>query len=139
MADHPYNTPDLSSVLQTLSTLTSQNNAAQSSGRSQQNVSVSQDPRSALRNHTSQRTPRPQPSSSKQSTSSVDPSTITTWPAALRYVMRSVGQNEEIQLRIRGFIRSQHSHERQWWNGREALLQRQQAREDKKKELDEVL
>jgi hypothetical protein len=53
--------------------------------------------------------------------------------------MRTVGQNEETQLRIRGLIRSQHSHERQWWKGREALLERQQARGDKKKELDAVL
>ena len=64
---------------------------------------------------------------------------MTTWPAALRYVMRTVGQDEETQLRIRGFIRSQHSHERQWWKGREALLQRQQGRGEKKKQLDAVL
>lgn len=53
--------------------------------------------------------------------------------------MRTVGQDAETQLRIRGLIRSQHSHERQWWNGREALVQRHQARGDKKKELDAVL
>lgn len=53
--------------------------------------------------------------------------------------MRTVGQNEETQLRIRGLIHSQHNHERQWWKGREALLERQQARGDKKKELDAVL
>lgn len=53
--------------------------------------------------------------------------------------MRTVGQDEETQLRIRGLIRSQHSHERQWWKGREALVQRHQARGDKKKELDAVL
>jgi len=53
--------------------------------------------------------------------------------------MRTVGQNEEIQLRIRGLIRSQHSHERQWWDGRKTLIEKQQARGDKKKELDAVL
>jgi hypothetical protein len=54
-------------------------------------------------------------------------------------VMRSVGQNEETQLRIRGLIHSQHSHERQWWKSREALISRQQSRGEKKKELDAVL
>jgi hypothetical protein len=53
--------------------------------------------------------------------------------------MRTVGQNEETQLRIRGLIRSQHSHEKQWWKGRETLLEKQQARGDRKKELDAVL
>ncbi|KAJ5088249.1 hypothetical protein N7456_011865 [Penicillium angulare] len=141
MADHPYNTPDLTSVLQTLSSLTSQNNSSQTPDRS-----ISHDPRrqnaGASSNNTPVQTaPRPRPSSSSKpaNTSLGDPSTITTWPAALRYVMKTVGQNEETQLRIRGLIRSQHSHERQWWKGREALLQRQQARGEKKKELDAVL
>ncbi|KAJ5728678.1 uncharacterized protein N7483_003186 [Penicillium malachiteum] len=149
MADYPSNTPDLSSVLQTLSTLASQNNQSQSQSQapewSHSNSSAQSKPHidsniPAPRT-TSQSVPRRHPSSSSKpaSTPTVDPSTITTWPAALRYVMRSVGQNEETQLRVRGLIRSQHSHEQQWWNGRQALLQRQQARGDKKKELDEVL
>jgi hypothetical protein len=53
--------------------------------------------------------------------------------------MRAVGQSEETQLRIRGLIRSQHSHEQQWWKARETLLKKQQARGEKKKELDAVL
>ncbi|EAW11818.1 uncharacterized protein ACLA_005740 [Aspergillus clavatus NRRL 1] len=68
-----------------------------------------------------------------------DSSTITTWPAALRHVMRAVSQNEESQRRIRRLIQSQHDHERQWWQGREALLTKQKARIEKKKELDAVL
>ncbi|KAJ5641001.1 hypothetical protein N7528_000626 [Penicillium herquei] len=149
MADYPSNTPDLSSVLQTLSTLASQNNQSQSQsqapGWSYSQSSAQLKPQSDSNIHpirtTSQSVPRRHPSSSSKpaSTPTVDPSTITTWPAALQYVMRYVGQNEETQLRIRGLIRSQHSHEKQWWNGRQALLQRQQARGDKKKELDEVL
>ncbi|KAL4933632.1 uncharacterized protein BDV17DRAFT_286457 [Aspergillus undulatus] len=66
-------------------------------------------------------------------------STITTWPAALKQVMRTVSQNEEIQRRIRYLIQRQHDHERQWWKGREALLQKQSTRKEKKRELDEVL
>jgi hypothetical protein len=68
-----------------------------------------------------------------------DSSSITTWPAALRHVMREVSQNEDAQRRIRRLIQSQHDHERQWWQGREALLKKQKARVEKKKELDAVL
>lgn len=73
------------------------------------------------------------------SSSTVDPSTITTWPAALKYVMKTVSQNEALQAKIRRLIHSQHEHERQWWRGREALLAKQRARGEKKKQLDEVL
>ncbi|KAL4972171.1 hypothetical protein BDW66DRAFT_8996 [Aspergillus desertorum] len=66
-------------------------------------------------------------------------SSITTWPAALKQVMRTVAHNEDIQRRIRFLIQRQHDHERQWWKGREALLQKQSARKEKKRELDEVL
>lgn len=53
--------------------------------------------------------------------------------------MRTVGQNEEIQQRIRFLIQRQHDHEKQWWKGREALLQKQTSRKEKKRELDQVL
>ena len=62
-----------------------------------------------------------------------------TWPAALRYVMRTVSQNEEVQRKIRRLIQSQHDHEKQWWQGRETLVKKQEARVEKKKELDVVL
>ncbi|KAL3451298.1 hypothetical protein BJX65DRAFT_304700 [Aspergillus insuetus] len=65
--------------------------------------------------------------------------TITTWPAALKQVMRTVAANEHIQQRIRFLIQRQHDHERQWWKGREALVQKQKSRAEKKRELDEVL
>ncbi|KAL3477866.1 hypothetical protein BJX99DRAFT_119514 [Aspergillus californicus] len=66
-------------------------------------------------------------------------STITTWPPALKQVMRTVAANEEIQQRIRFLIQRQHDHEKQWWRGREALLLKQKTRSEKKRELDEVL
>jgi Mn-containing catalase len=53
--------------------------------------------------------------------------------------MRTVAANEHIQQRIRFLIQRQHDHERQWWKGREALLQKQKSRVEKKRELDEVL
>ncbi|KAL4811533.1 hypothetical protein BDV18DRAFT_10834 [Aspergillus unguis] len=80
--------------------------------------------------------PRPQPPNTKQTSSS---SSITTWPPALKHVMRTVAQNEEIQTRIRFLIQRQHDHERQWWKGREALLVKQASRKEKKRELDNVL
>ncbi|GFF31826.1 hypothetical protein IFM61606_07845 [Aspergillus udagawae] len=75
----------------------------------------------------------------KAPSSIADSSSITTWPAALQHVMRAVSQNQDAQRRIRRLIQSQHDHERQWWQGREALLKKQKARVDKKKELDAVL
>ncbi|PYH93508.1 hypothetical protein BO71DRAFT_450739 [Aspergillus ellipticus CBS 707.79] len=83
--------------------------------------------------------PRPQPGPTPHAKPAEDTSTITAWPAALRYVMRTVAQSEEIQRRIRYLIQRQHDHEKQWWQGREALLRKQQARAGKKKELDAVL
>ncbi|KAJ5683100.1 hypothetical protein N7462_006265 [Penicillium macrosclerotiorum] len=133
MAQHSYNASDLNSVLQTLSSLAAPASASQNASVDLTESSV---PRQR-RPEQSQTSRRPQVS--PPSTPATDPESITTWPAALRYVMRTVGQNEETQLRIRGLIRSQHSHEQQWWKGREALLQRQRARGDKKKELDAVL
>ncbi|KAL2866760.1 uncharacterized protein BJX67DRAFT_354837 [Aspergillus lucknowensis] len=78
-------------------------------------------------------------SSTPQAKDSTPPSEITTWPAALKRVMHTVAQNEEIQRRIRVLIQRQHDHEKQWWQGREALLQKQKSRAEKKRELDRVL
>lgn len=137
MEENPYNASDLNSVLHTLSSLNAPGITSRSASSSQTGTP---DPRQARRVQTrTLREPTSTVSKKPSTTPAVDPSTITTWPAALRYVMRTVGQNEEIQLRIRGLIRSQHNHERQWWKGREALLERQKARGDKKKELNAVL
>lgn len=84
--------------------------------------------------------PRPQPQHPQPTTDTIpDPSTIITWPSALRHVMRTVAQNEALQRRIRRLMQSQHDHEKQWWQGREALCRKQMARGEKKRELDEVL
>ncbi|KAL4780953.1 hypothetical protein BJX76DRAFT_336672 [Aspergillus varians] len=78
---------------------------------------------------------KPQPQTKEKNISS----TITTWSVALKQVMRTVAQNEDIQRRIRFLIQRQHDHEKQWWKGREALLQKQTSRKQKKMELDQVL
>jgi G3E family GTPase len=136
MADHPYNSSDLNSVLQTLSSLASLNSSQNTSIAQRETPPVQRQQQNEVR---SSERPHSHPPRSSTGTPTTDPTTITTWPAALRYVMRTVGQNEETQLRIRGLIRSQHNHERQWWKGRETLLEKQQARGDRKKELDAVL
>ncbi|KAF7589870.1 hypothetical protein BBP40_003582 [Aspergillus hancockii] len=53
--------------------------------------------------------------------------------------MRTVAVNEDLQRKIRWLIQQQHDHERQWWEGREALVGKQKARVEKKKQLDAVL
>lgn len=69
----------------------------------------------------------------------VDPRTITTWPAALRHVTKISAINAEFLPRVRSMINNQHDNERQWWEGREALLQQQASRANGRVELDSVL
>jgi hypothetical protein len=90
--------------------------------------------------------PRPQPQPQPQTQHHKQPNTnfpntsiITTWPPALKHVVRTVSANEDLQRKIRWLIQRQHDHERQWWEGREALVRKQKARVEKKKELDAVL
>jgi len=76
-------------------------------------------------------TPLPKPT--------VDPRTITTYPAALRYITKFIAQNEAIIGRIRKLVASQHQHERQWWDGRVQLVKQQAEREEGRKRVDDVL
>ncbi|CRL26066.1 Protein of unknown function DUF2458 [Penicillium camemberti] len=138
MGDGFYNASDLNSVLSTLSSL-----ASQGQGSSNQHVPTPIHPPKIISSK-SKPSEDPRPPQSRitrpsTSTSASDSSTITTWPAALKHVMRTVGQNEETQARIRGVIRSQHRHEQQWFQAREALLKQQQGRPEKQRELDAVL
>ncbi|KAJ9489387.1 hypothetical protein VN97_g3914 [Penicillium thymicola] len=138
MGDGFYNASDLNSVLSTLSSL-----ASQGQGSPNQHVPTPIHPARTISSKTKPsedpRTPQPKITRPSTSTSASDSSTITTWPAALKHVMRTVGQNEETQARIRGVIRSQHRHEQQWFQAREALLKQQQGRPEKQRELDAVL
>lgn len=72
-------------------------------------------------------------------TNTVDPRSIIEWSPALRYMTRLTGQHQDVVERLRKTIANQHDNERQWWEGREALLKRQAARVDGKQELDSVL
>lgn len=144
--EYPYDSSNLDSVLKTLSGLASQHQSVQNTStppppqhQSSRQPGSPQQRTQSRQPKESNPAPRHSDAPTKHSTSTSNASTITTWPPALRHVMRTVGQNEETQLRIRGLIRSQHTHEQQWWRNREALVSRQQSRGEKKKELDAVL
>lgn len=161
MASSEYNPSDLTSVLRTLSSLSNlastENSGILNHGICRAGEAVGDDdsyePSDAIPTsiahtqhmHTTGHSIPPQRTSVDPAANlgsgkkPIDPSTITTWPAGLKYVMQTVSQNEALQHRIRRLIQSQHDHERQWWKGREALLKKQEARVEKKKELDRVL
>lgn len=151
-----HNTPDLSSVLATLSAL-SQSSQAQAhpppytSNKNTQNVpeddTDTYEPSETITPLTpSPNIPHPNPQAQPQPQHQKPPtfhlpntSTITTWSPALKSIMRTLSTNEDLQRKIRFLIQRQHDHERQWWTGREALVRKQKARVEKKKELDAVL
>ncbi|KAI5299819.1 hypothetical protein KEM56_002948 [Ascosphaera pollenicola] len=85
------------------------------------------------------KTPQPIDAPAKLGTPLVDPSTITTWPVALKHVMKTVGQNDELQGIIRKLIRLQHDSENKWWSERNELLEKQHSRAGKQKQLDDAL
>lgn len=70
---------------------------------------------------------------------SADPSTIADWRAAQKYVTFTLAQNEAVTARIRKLIKRQHEHERQWWDGREALVSKLSGRVEGKKTVDNLL
>ena len=71
--------------------------------------------------------------------SPMDPRSITTYPAALRHITKIVARDETTMSRIRKLIASQHQHERQWWDGRQALIKQQGEREGGRKKVEDVL
>ncbi|PTU19165.1 hypothetical protein P175DRAFT_0440841 [Aspergillus ochraceoroseus IBT 24754] len=146
-----HNTPDLNSILRTLSTFSKQPQSplaedhdsyeppeALLPSSSYASASASASTSRTHQGHAGPQKPTTTPNT-HTNTTSTDPATITTWPPALKQVMRAVSQNEEMQRRIRFLIQRQHDHEKQWWAGREALVAKQRARAEKKKELDAVL
>ncbi|KAI5294934.1 hypothetical protein KEM52_002813 [Ascosphaera acerosa] len=75
----------------------------------------------------------------QKDTASASPALITTWPAALKYVMKTVGGSEQMQATIRNLIHLQHESERRWSAERHAVLEKQRTRAGKQKQLDDVL
>ena len=139
-----YQPPPLEDILKTLSSLSSVPVNSQSATsttfgladahRSSSEVATSYDPRIRPQSSTQQRWI---PGTSK--TPSVDPSCITSWPQALKYVMSVLSQNSMATSKIKSLIHSQHQHEKQWWAGRQNLILKQKGRDEGKKKADDLL
>lgn len=93
------------------------------------------DPR--IKSHTSTSHPPLSKPSPRPPTPS--PAKITTWPPALRHVTKMLVPNPEFTRRVAHLIHAQHKHERQWWSGREALVQKLESREEGRRKLNDVL
>ena len=143
--DRPYQLPDLNSVLQTLASITGPQNQPQQGIVSQASAPLSGHVQGQ------QQTAAAGPGPEKKI---IDPATITDWSSGLRCVMKTVAAHENIIKEIRRvsrfrfstsnvnlgqMIKVQHEHEAEWWKGRQALLQKQEARIEGQKKLDEVL
>ncbi|KAI9729742.1 MAG: hypothetical protein M1834_006693 [Cirrosporium novae-zelandiae] len=87
----------------------------------------------------SQNVPISKPSNPPSKAKSVDITTITTYPAALRHIMQLVASDPSLTARIRGLIDRQAKHERQWWTGRQELVAKLEKRGEGRKKLRGVL
>jgi len=85
-------------------------------------VNVTSDPR------------RPQTAAPK-----VDPSKITTWPPAQKYVIEQFYGNATIASKVKQLITNQHSQERRCWAEREALVAKHNGRLEKQRLAVELL
>lgn len=133
--------PELDSILQSLAHFTPQQAPQpapqpqpQSTPQHSLGVPNSGDPRSRSATPTT-KAPPARPSS----TPATDPSTITDWRAAQKYVTFTLAQNQAATTRIPKLIKRQHEHERQWFAGRAALLSKQSGRAEGKRTVDNLL
>lgn len=160
MESNVYQTPDLASVLRTLAQYAPQAPQATAASHSRDSVEQTQAPDYDLEegeydpSHPANGVVQGQTFASVTPTqpilqtaerpelpakSAVDPTSIMDWPAAIQHVMRTVARSEGTMASVKRMIRVQHAHEQQWWDGRQALLQKQEGREEGRKKLDEVL
>ncbi|KAL2067347.1 hypothetical protein VTL71DRAFT_1772 [Oculimacula yallundae] len=135
--------PDLASVLRTLAGLAPQAQSQQDQPTTQnQNPIHFEQPQQVWRptHEEARQIPRSTtPTEPPPQKVAVDPATIIEWSAGLRCVMKSVARNENITNDIRRMMKVQREHEEQWWNGREMLIEKQKARKEGQKKLDDVL
>jgi hypothetical protein len=69
----------------------------------------------------------------------VDPSKITTWAPAQKYVINNIYSNHAQISRIKQLITNQQCQERQWWAERGALISKHGARVEKEKQVAAML
>lgn len=145
MASTQYDTPNLAAVLQTLAAYAPPPQASLEEGEYDPSESYP----SAISFSAPQQlplTPNHPPSQPtiRQSHSALLPSPassilITTWPSALRHTMALLSNSPSMNQRIKRLINTAHEHERQWWQGREALIAKLGSREEGRKKLEGVL
>ncbi|KAI9744098.1 MAG: hypothetical protein M1818_002250 [Claussenomyces sp. TS43310] len=143
MAGNDYQVPDLDSVLRTLAALGPQDQhhgqlpAGQSwTTHGHANLGP-MNPNQIQAYAPTERHPAPRAMNTMPQP--VDPTAIIDWSAGLRCVMKTIAVHENVVGDIRRMIKMQHQHEEQWWNGRQALIVKQEARVDGQRKLDEVL
>lgn len=140
MADNNLNpsAPDLASILRTLSAFSSPplpSVTPQPQPQLQHTHATPQPQHSQSQNHnrTSSNPPKAETPARPDSTK------ITSWRPALQYVVHHIAPQPSHLFKIRKLIQVQRTHERQWWEGRVALVQKQEGRIEGKRKLDEVL
>ena len=69
----------------------------------------------------------------------MDPSKITTWPAAQKYVIENIYRNQTLASKIKHLIDNQHGQERQWWAEKGALISKHRGRAEKEKQVAAML
>ncbi|KAI4232533.1 MAG: hypothetical protein LQ349_004948 [Xanthoria aureola] len=75
----------------------------------------------------------PQPSALEKA------STLTTYAPALRHTTHLLSTSPATAARIRHLIHTAHTHERQWWSGRQSLLHQLSTRSASRQKLNSVL
>ncbi|KAK6613720.1 hypothetical protein H4I96_00041 [Botrytis cinerea] len=131
-------TPDLASVMEILANLAKAKNQQQAQPSTQ--TASAQTPDSVAPPMTHRESGQLQAQvQSINNPKAVDPATIIDWSAGLRCVMRTMNKHDHVLQEIRKMIKVQHEHEEQWWKSREALIERQAARKEGQKKLEEVL
>lgn len=145
-----YNPADLTSILNTLSSLTNPPREESTAHDDdtyeppEPSPSPSQPHSHPHPQHTSQSHPTPHPNPTpnpvaKTPKPSTDPTKITTYPPALRHIITTISSNDDALRRLRRLIADQHAHERSWWEGREALVQKLSVRGVRRGEVERVL
>ncbi|PBP27251.1 hypothetical protein BUE80_DR001649 [Diplocarpon rosae] len=133
--------PDLASILRTLAGLTPQNQPQQNNTTYGQAPPHFEQPQQSwtLQPERIVVPPRSTTPTDPLPKAGIDPATIIEWSAGLRCVMVTVARHESMLNDIRRMMKVQREHEEQWWNGREILIEKQKARKENQKKLDDVL
>jgi len=137
--------PDLASILKTLASLAPQNQQQHPAGEEPLQALQPapyitphvQLPQQAWQPYV--QTPAANTKPPPVNTKLIDPATIIDWSSGLKCVMRTIAKHENMLQDIRRMIKVQHENEVQWWSSRQALIERQKAREEGQKKLDSVL